>query len=76
MVEVTIPIRKEDLGDAKDAEDFFNKLANKHEGKWVAVLKTDGQIITGMKLETLYSEVGAREIAILFRAPKKGELRA
>jgi len=75
MNEITVLLRKKDVGDAKNASDLLNNLSEKHEGKWVAILK-NGQILANQKLDRLYSEAGGKEITVLFRAPRRGELRA
>lgn len=69
----TVQIRKEEIGEVKDVEALFGKLSEKYAGQWVAILN-DGKIVANEKLESLYSEVNEKAVAMLLQIPKKGEM--
>lgn len=72
---VTVEIKKDQLGEAKDFKGILARLSERYEGEWVAVLDT-GDLVSDKDPEAVFAEAKKRKATVtaLFQVPKKGEL--
>ena len=71
----SVQIRKSEVGEVGDFDDLLDKLDEKYDGKWVAILKS-GDIVADEDLGRVLDAAKEKsaEVSFLFQAHKKGQL--